>query len=155
MKKLILLPLAALLLTILAFSQDAPKKAPSAKKAKTEQELLSLLKESDACLVRKDINGWSRLLAEDFIGTYNEDVFTKAELFAMLQSGEDVILSAEDDDVQIRVYDNMAIIIGRTTVQERYKGKDISGQHRFTDTFIRRGGTWLMAAEHWSKISGK
>jgi hypothetical protein len=45
-----------------------------------------------------------------------------------------------------------AAVTGRWTSKETFKGKDISGQSRWTDTFIKRDGRWLCVATHNSRI---
>jgi hypothetical protein len=34
----------------------------------------------------------------------------------------------------------------------QYKGKDISGQYRWTDVFVKRQGRWQVVATHASQI---
>jgi hypothetical protein len=33
-----------------------------------------------------------------------------------------------------------------------YKGQDISGKYRFTDTWVKRNGKWQVAASHSTKV---
>jgi hypothetical protein len=47
------------------------------------------------------------------------------------------------------------ILTGRNTQKETLKGKDISGQYRWTDTFVKKAGHWQCVASHWSKIAQK
>ena len=37
----------------------------------------------------------------------------------------------------------------------QYKGKDISGQYRFTDTWIKKAGRWQCVATAGTKITKK
>ena len=39
------------------------------------------------------------------------------------------------------------------TSKESYRDKDISGQERFTDAFVKRGGRWQAVATHVSKVA--
>ena len=72
-----------------------------------------------------------------------------------MKSGEDVVTSAAADDMKVRVYGNAAVVTGRYTVKEQFKGTDLSGPYRFTDTFIKRAGRWQCVATHSSKIAQK
>jgi len=52
------------------------------------------------------------------------------------------------EDVQVTVHGDSAIASGRTTVAGHYGGTPFALALRFTDTFVRRGGTWRLAATH-------
>ena len=57
--------------------------------------------------------------------------------------------------MKVRVYGDAAVVLGRNTVKEQYKGKDISGQSRFTDTWVKKDGRWQCVATAGSKITKK
>jgi len=61
----------------------------------------------------------------------------------------------ENDDLKVRVYGDAAVVTGRFTTKETLKGRDISGQYRFTDTWIKKAGRWLCVAGQGSKIPQK
>jgi len=46
-------------------------------------------------------------------------------------------------------------VTGRFTQKGTYKGKDISGTGRFTDTFVKRNGKWRCVATQGTMISQK
>lgn len=53
---------------------------------------------------------------------------------------------------KIRLYGEAAIVIGITTVKG-VAGKDaFAADFRYTDTWIRRGGHWKLAASHASRL---
>ena len=78
---------------------------------------------------------------------------TKAQALANLKSGADVYTSAVGDEWKVRVYGDAAVVLGRWTVKEQYKGKDVSGQYRFTDTWVKKGGRWQCVASAGTKIT--
>jgi len=45
-----------------------------------------------------------------------------------------VFTSAILDDIDVRIYGDVAIVMGRNTVKSMRNRKDISGQDRWTDT---------------------
>jgi hypothetical protein len=53
----------------------------------------------------------------------------------------------------VRVYGDTAIASGLGTEKSTYKGKDTSGQYRYTDVFVKRNGTWQAVATHGSKVT--
>jgi ketosteroid isomerase-like protein len=50
------------------------------------------------------------------------------------------------DDLKVRVFGDAGVAVGLETEKSRYKGKDTSGQYRFTDTWLKRDGRWLCVA---------
>jgi ketosteroid isomerase-like protein len=124
------------------------------KAGSAEQELLKLEQEWANALVKSDMAFLDRIRAEDYTWTDTQGVvWTKAQGDASLTSGEDVISSCVTDDMKVRVYGDAAVVTGLQTMKETLKGKDISGQMRFTDTWIKRDGRWQCVASHGSKIA--
>jgi ketosteroid isomerase-like protein len=124
------------------------------KAGSAEQELLKLEQEWANALVKSDMAFLDRIRAEDYTWIDTQGVvWTKAQGDASLTSGEDVISSCVIDDMKVRVYGDAAVVTGLQTMKETLKGKDISGQMRFTDTWIKRDGRWQCVASHGSKIA--
>ena len=55
-------------------------------------------------------------------------------------------------DQQVRLYGNAALIVGITSIRGRADGKAFAADFRYTDTWIRRDGKWLLAASHASRL---
>lgn len=45
-------------------------------------------------------------------------------------------------DMNVRVYGDTAVVTGMTQLKGTENGKDISGDYRFTDVFVKRDGKW-------------
>jgi len=142
----------ALVLAVAAWAQSAAQP----KSGSVEQELIRLENEWNDALVKPDLAFLDRILAEDYMFTSPEGVvLTKAQMLGMLKSGEDVISSSVTHDMKVRVYEDAAVVTGHSTYKETVKGKDISGEYRWTDTWIKKGGRWQCVADHASKIAQK
>ena len=121
-----------------------------------EQQLKKLEKEIGHAWAKRDVASYDRILADDYTWTdFDGIVWTKAQDLETLKSGEVVNTSYVVDDWKVRVYGNAAVVTGRTTVKETWKGKDVSGQYRYTDTWVKRAGRWQLVASHTSKIAQK
>jgi ketosteroid isomerase-like protein len=121
-----------------------------------EQELIKLEKQWGDALVKPDLAFLDQICADDWIFTDPDgNVWTKAQSLSLLKSGEDVYTSLVTDDWKVRVYGDAAVVTARNTVKETFKGKDVSGQFRFTDTFIKLAGRWQCVATHTSRIAQK
>jgi ketosteroid isomerase-like protein len=106
--------------------------------------------------MKRDVVVLGRILADDYIFTDPDGVmFTRAQNLEMLKSGDDVVTSAVATDMKVRVYGNAAIVTGRNTVKEQLKGKDISGTYAYTDTWVKRPGSWVCVATHASRLAQK
>jgi hypothetical protein len=136
------------------FAQAKP--AAPAKSASVEQELLKLENHWNDTMVKRDLAALGRILAEDWTLIDSEGtVVTKTEFLANFKSGVDVVSSAVADEMKVRIYGEAAVVLGRLTVKEQYKGKDVSGQSRFTDTWIKKDGRWQCVASGGTKITKK
>jgi hypothetical protein len=121
-----------------------------------EQELLKLEQQWTDALVKPDLAFLDRIQADNYTFTDPEgSVWTKAQSLALLKSGEDVISSCVADEMKARVYGDAAVVTGRNTTKETFKGKDISGQYRWTDTWVKHSGRWQCVATHVSRIAQK
>jgi len=121
-----------------------------------EQELMKLLKGWEQSVVKLDAAFMEGILADDYTWTDpTGKIHSKAEEIASIKSGQGLVTSNVDDEVKIRVYGDAAVVTGRTTAKWIEKGKESSGQIRWTDTWIKRNGRWQCVADHVSNIPQK
>lgn len=159
MKRAIVCLVVLLVFPCLIFAQaqkQQPPPPPAAKGAAAEQELIKLEKEWADAVVKVNLTALGRILADDFAGTDPDGMlWTKTKSLDVLKSGEDKVSAASLDDLKVRVYGDAAVVTGRSTVKEVYQGRDVSGQYRFTDTFVKRDGRWQCVATQSTKIVKK
>jgi uncharacterized protein (TIGR02246 family) len=142
---------------VLVFAIAVQAQTPAQKETgSVEQELKKLEKEIGHAWAKRDVASYDRILTDDYTWTdFDGIVWTKAQDLETLKSGEVVNTSYAVDDWKVRVYGDTAVVTGRTTVKETWKGKDVSGQYRYTDTWVKRAGRWQLVASHTSKIAQK
>jgi quercetin dioxygenase-like cupin family protein/ketosteroid isomerase-like protein len=63
--------------------------------------------------------------------------------------------SLEMSDTQVRVNGDTAVVTGVTALKGKYKGEDVGGSYRFTDTFVRRDGQWLILASQSTRVAAQ
>jgi hypothetical protein len=104
--------------------------------------------------VKKDAAALDRLMADDFSETAPDGlVYTKAQEIASFKSGEDVVSSYDYSDMKVRVYGDSAVVTYIAKLKEMFKGRDVSGTFRWTDTWVKHGGAWQIVACHGTTIA--
>jgi len=128
----------------------------SAERVSAEQELIKLENEWADAWVKGDVAFQERIVPDDYTWTSPwGGVSTKADNLALVKSGQDVVFSWVLDDMKVRVYGDAAVVTGRATIKETYKGEDVSGQERWTHTWVKLSGRWQCVAAHSSEIAQK
>jgi ketosteroid isomerase-like protein len=130
----------------------------SAERVSAEQELIKLENGWNDATVKHDWAFFDQILADDYTGTdFDGNIGTKPQFLESLKSGESVMTSSITNNMKVRIYGDAAVVTGRTTtVNEQYKGKDISGQYQWTDMWVKDYlGHWRCVAEHVSRIAQK
>lgn len=121
-----------------------------------EQELIKLENEWAKSVVKLDLAFMDRILADDYTWTDPAgNVHTKAEEIASIKSGQGVVTSSVNDEMKVRVYGDSAVVTGRTTQKGMVEGKEVSGQFRWTDTWVKLAERWQCVADHVSMIPQK
>jgi ketosteroid isomerase-like protein len=79
-------------------------------------------------------------------------VTNKTEDKTDLSSGHYKIQSEELSDLKVLVYGSTAVAVATHTMRGTYKGPDLSGKYRFTDTWVKRDGKWQVVASQYTKV---
>ena len=126
----------------------------TAQSGNAEQTLLQLERDWEQANAKNDAAALERILAPEFVSTDSDGrVTTRAQNLARRKSGVVKYSAFTQDDYKVQVMGDTAIVTGRITMKAVRDGKDISGQERFTDTFVRRGGQWQAVATHSSRVA--
>jgi ketosteroid isomerase-like protein len=80
-------------------------------------------------------------------------VLNKAQVMKELGSGDRRIESGSIDDLNIRVFGDIAIVTGRSVLTGSYQGKRASVVQRFTDVFAKRDGRWQVVASQGTQVA--
>ena len=143
----------------LVFAFGAQAQTPAQKETESvEQALMKLEKEWMEAAFKHDtesIEKLDRMIADEFIMTFDGSIFTKAQFFEFVKSREEELLSYVMDEWKVRVYGDAAVVMARNTFKTRLAGKETTDHNRFTDTWIKRDGRWQCVAAHNSTIAQK
>jgi ketosteroid isomerase-like protein len=130
---------ALTVITILLFAFVAPTYANNDRTPDAEQELRKLVQSWDEAFVKKDTETLNRLLADEFefVGGVK-----KADYLASFKTRKANILSAVSTDIQVQVYDDMAIVTGIDAITIKDVAQDLLTKWLYMDVWVKRGGRW-------------
>jgi ketosteroid isomerase-like protein len=143
----------ALGLALSAVAFAAEKNTSPSSPASDEAVILKIEQDWADALVKADVAAIEKFVAEDWIVTDPEGmIVTRAQETADLKSGTVKFESFHNDELKVRVVGDTAVVHGLETEKSSFRGKDSSGQYRFTDTFVKRNGQWQCVATHLSRV---
>lgn len=80
-------------------------------------------------------------------------VLTKAQVMKEFGSGDRRIESGSIDNLEVRVFGEIAVVTGRSALTGSYQGKQASVVQRFTDVFAKRDGRWQAVASQGTPVA--
>lgn len=117
--------------------------------------LLYMEEDWNDAIKNKDAAWYERNYAWDAsaVQTLTGNLQSKADVLASLKTDKTVIQSLQLSDMNVRVDGNMAIVTGvNHAIGRDEQAKAFERRVRFTDTFIRRDGRWLVWATQGTVI---
>jgi ketosteroid isomerase-like protein len=143
--------LAVALLCLLSLSLAAREKA--SKTTSVEDQIKKYEQDWAQAVVKEGAASVDQYEADDIITTDPTGrVTNKAEDTTDLSSGDYKIQSEELSDLTVHIYGNIAVAAATNTMKGTYKGQDLSGKYRFTDTWVKRNGKWRVVASLYTKV---
>ncbi len=122
-------------------------------KMTVEQTLMNMEKEMTDAFVKGDISVFDKYVADNATFTHPGGMMSnKAQAIASFKSGDLKIESSKIDGMKVQMFGKTAIVTYGTTDKGTFKGRDISGQYRWTDVFVKMGGKWKMVASQGTPI---
>ena len=119
-----------------------------------EQEVRKLERAWLDAYEKNDAEAMSKIVADDFTITFpNGSIQTKPQILDSLKrSRNSPPPKFYTEDVQARVYGDTVILIGRVITEWQQNGQPIKEQNRYTDTYVKRNGSWQVVASHLSNV---
>ena len=123
--------------------------------ADVEATLKKIEQETLDSLLKSDTSAFEKYLTSDYLGIGPDGVTqNKSELLSDIKSGTLKLESSTMSDIKVQVADpDMAVVIYRTNDKGTYKGKDVTGQYRWLDVFVKRDGKWQIAIDQGTQIA--
>lgn len=141
-----------LLLLIVAFSLPLTAQRDNVSNA-DESKLIALENAWNQAQLHHDAKALDSLVGDRFIYTdYDGTVMNKAQFMADLKDPDYRASLVANDNVEVNLYPNAAVVAGRYHTKGTYKGKKFEHWGRFTDTWIYDKGLWQCVASHTNLI---
>ena len=156
MKRIFTIVLFITFTVTLATAQSRSRRAGGSRAGATavsaEQGLMDAERRWAESLKSRDQQAISRMLADDFIFTAADGkVYDKAQYLASMASVE--VESPKLDDLAARVSGTAGVVTGLCTGKTTTKDQNAVVALRFTNTYIKRAGRWIVLAAHETRIS--
>ncbi|MEO5859661.1 MAG: nuclear transport factor 2 family protein [Pyrinomonadaceae bacterium] len=122
-------------------------------KMTAEQTLMKMEQEMADAVTKGDTSVWDKY--SDVNSVFTDPggmMMNKAQGMAMFKSGDLKLESTKMDNMKVHMFGNTAIVTYRSMDKGTYKGKDISGEIRWTDVFVKMGGRWKQVAGQGTPI---
>jgi ketosteroid isomerase-like protein len=102
---------------------------------------------------KRDIAFLNRHMSDDYVGTFPDgSVHDKHGEIEAVASGAVAITQMIPSEMNVRVYDNAAVITGQSSVKATVNGQEMATELRFTDVWIRRDNQWQAVASQVTRI---
>jgi|SRR5579871_233540 ketosteroid isomerase-like protein len=143
---------AVALLVMLAFSA-----APFAQsEGPDEIQIRQLERAWNQAEAKQEVTEISNLVADSLAYTdYDGTFMNKAQYLKWVMEPDQKADHLFDEGMSVKVYGNAAVVTGVYRETGTNKGKKYTIRSRYTDTWIRRNGTWQCVASHSTLIPGK
>ena len=124
------------------------------KTSKPEEELVKLENEFAEAIVRNDLDGLGRLVADEWIIIDPDGgIVGRARFFEVIKSGALTHQTMESEDLRVCVYGDSAVVTGITRTKGKFMGQEFSTHERATDFFVRLNGQWRCALTQLTRLT--
>jgi ketosteroid isomerase-like protein len=119
-------------------------------------EVKEMIVKYHEALMRRDVVALERIWSDDYLLT-NADgtLFTKVQRLADLKSGVTGFesISWNEDEIKLRVYEDMVVANIPITLKGQYSEKKVSGQFHSLHVWVKRGGSWQLVAHQITRTA--
>lgn len=142
---------ARLVLPVLLAAAVASAPPVQQANAPVADEVQRLEREWNDAHLRADGDAMDRLCADDLVVIVpGMKPMTKAESIGVLRSGRMKFERYETSEVEVHLYGDVAIALGRLRRTRSRNGTSAEDDWRFTKTYARRNGRWQVVVFHAS-----
>ena len=136
-----------LLLACTAFAGDDSQQSDALTEINRAQAAYrAALLDSDAAMLAKI---WS----DDYTFTNSRGMFlSKDDRLKNVETGATELKSIKETGREVRFYGDVAVVTGEVTLEARFSGLGGSGDYRYINVWVKRGGRWQLAANQITPV---
>lgn len=142
------------LLVALCISASMIRAQDQLKFSPAQQEVLNVRNALRETALRRDMEAWSRYVADDCIFSTDDGTLATKAGFIEYNKRMPPEYDHSDNprDYVIHLYGDTAVINFRITVHEQFTDADIISEQRQTETYVKQNGSWLLVARQWGNL---
>jgi len=121
----------------------------------SDQQILVELEQAwNEAFYRKDVAFIERILADEFIATYDDGSRgDKARELALAAEFNQQVESSIQDEFTVKVYGDTAVVWFTLRLVGIRQGERAEVTFRYTDVFVRRNGDWQCVSTHSTRVN--
>ncbi len=147
-------PSSRLALIVFALGCAAHTPSHAIGRITAEHEVRTAERQRFDAMMKQDVAALDTLLDEDLTYVHTDGAMqSKEEFIELIRSRRLVYESIEPSELHVRVYDSAAIVTGLSQMRVRSATGVSSFGIRFTETYVRSDGRWLLAAWQAARVS--
>ena len=131
----------------------APQSA--AQDAHAKKEIVALEQELGRAMIHRDVAALQRIVGDDWICQSATGRSTKQSFISDVTHGKLVVSKFVLHDVHVRVFGDVAYLMGADDEESTYAGAKNSGTYNWLDVWVKRGGRWVSVATQITKAAPK
>jgi len=117
------------------------------------QSLIDLEHSWNEAFYLKDVSFLERVLADEFIGTYEDgSQGNKAKEISLTREFNQKVDSARQDDFVVKLYGDTAVVWFTLHLVGPRQGQPVQVDLRYVDVFVWRANRWQCVSSHSTKI---
>ena len=117
------------------------------------QSLIQLEGSWNEAFYRKDVSFLERVLADEFIATYEDgSQGNRAKEIALTKEFNQQVDSARQDDFVVKLYGDTAVVWFTLHLLGPKQGQQIAVDLRYVDVFVWRANRWQCVSSHSTKV---
>jgi ketosteroid isomerase-like protein len=111
------------------------------------EEIQALEEARNQAIIHSDVAALDRMTSDDYTFiTLRGELRTKSDILKGFASGSFKYESRQIFDLNVRVYQDSAVVTGRSVQKGSENGKDYSGAYWFTRVYVKQKGRWITVA---------
>jgi ketosteroid isomerase-like protein len=121
---------------------------------KNPQSLIQLERSWNEAFYRKDVAFLERVLADEFIATYEDgSQGDKVKEISLTKTFNQQVDSARQDDFVVKLYGDTAVVWFTLHLLGPKQGQQVAVDMRYVDVFVWRANRWQCVSSHSTKVA--